>query len=129
MTVLVLVSGSLFRAPERRVSKAGKPFVTTKIKATSGGELQFWSVAAFSETAQAELLRLDTGDGVAVQGQVKVEQYERDGETRISFSVVADAVLALRQPPRQREQKESKPVSSRKSDRRAPAPFDDDVPF
>jgi single-stranded DNA-binding protein len=129
MTVLVLVGGTLSRAPEQRMSKAGKPYVATKIKATSGGELQFWSVAAFSETAQAESLRLDAGDGVAVQGPVKVEQYERDGETRLSFSVIADSVMALRQPPRQREKKDSSPVSPTQQGRPAARAFADDVPF
>jgi single-stranded DNA-binding protein len=129
MSVLVLVSGTLFRAPEQRTSKASKPFVTTKIKATSGGELQFWSVAAFSESAQAELLRLNVGDALAVQGAVRIEQYERDGETRISFSVTADSVLALRHPPRQREKKDTKPQPSGQSARPAARAFDDDIPF
>ncbi len=33
MTALVLVSGTLFREPEQRTSKAGKPFVTATLKA------------------------------------------------------------------------------------------------
>jgi hypothetical protein len=32
MTAYVLISGQLFRAPEQRTSKAGKPFVTATIR-------------------------------------------------------------------------------------------------
>jgi single-stranded DNA-binding protein len=35
---------------------------------------------------------------VSVQGAFKAELYEKDGEKRISLSIVADNVLALRQP-------------------------------
>jgi len=134
MSVLALVTGSIFRRPAQRTSKAGKPFVTTTVKVAAGNELQFWNVIAFSETAQAELLRLDEGDGAALQGPLKVEQYERDGKTRISFSVTADRVLALSQPPKarephQRETKEAEPRSTQRSESSRPAIFDDDIPF
>ncbi len=130
MSVLVQVQGVLFRRAEKLISKAGKPYVRTKIRATSGNELQFWAVTAFSDTAQTELLRLDIGDALAVQGPVKIDQYERDGEMRLSFSVVADHVLALRQPPRKREKAETKarPATPMQPSK-APVPFDDDLPF
>ena len=35
MTTYVLISGTLFREPEQRTSKAGKPFVTATLKATA----------------------------------------------------------------------------------------------
>jgi hypothetical protein len=38
-----------------------------------------------------------------VQGALKAETYEKDGATKLSLSVVADHVLALRQPPKPRE--------------------------
>ncbi len=60
-------------------------------------------MTAFSDPAQAELMRLGEGDGVSVQGALKVETYERDGETKLSLSLVADHVLPLRQPPKPRE--------------------------
>jgi single-stranded DNA-binding protein len=132
MSVLALVSGAIFRVPEKRTSKAGKPFVTTTIKATSGNELQFWRVSAFSDTAQAELLRLDVGDAVAVQGPVRIEQYEREGATRQSFSVVAENVLALRQPTKTREKRLQKlPVDANSAGAQSARsiPFDDDVGF
>jgi len=60
---------------------------------------EFWSVLAFSESAQAELMRLGEGDKVSVQGSFKIELYTTsDGQTRINRTVFADCVLALRQP-------------------------------
>jgi hypothetical protein len=38
MTAHVLITGTLFRAPEQRTSKAGKPFVTATLKAKDGDE-------------------------------------------------------------------------------------------
>jgi hypothetical protein len=32
----VLLTGSLYRPPEQRISKAGKPFVTATLKAKAG---------------------------------------------------------------------------------------------
>jgi hypothetical protein len=54
-------------------------------------------VLAFSESIQAELMRLADGDAISVQGAFKVELYEKDGEKRFSLSIIADNVLALLQ--------------------------------
>jgi single-stranded DNA-binding protein len=54
-------------------------------------------VLAFSESIQAELLRLQDGDAISVQGAFKVELYEKDGEKRFSLSIIADNMLALLQ--------------------------------
>ena len=102
MTIHALVSGALFKLPEQRLSKIGKPFVTGTLRVPEGNNLQFVRFIAFSETAQAELLRLDDGDAISAQGTFKAETYEKDGEHRISLSLIADQVLALRQPPRER---------------------------
>jgi single-stranded DNA-binding protein len=99
MTAYALVLGSLFRAPEQRTSKAGKLYVTATIKAKDGDAFQFWRVTAFSESVQTELMRLTDGDALSVQGGLKAETYEKDGATKLSLSVIADHVLALRQPP------------------------------
>jgi hypothetical protein len=54
MSAYVLISGQLFRAPEQRTSKAGKPFVTATIRAKDGDDAQWWKVLAFSETVQRD---------------------------------------------------------------------------
>ena len=41
------------------------------------------------------LLRLSGGDGVSVQGALKVETYDKDGETKLSLSVIAAITCLL----------------------------------
>src|ERR1019366_3553423 len=99
--IAALVTGALFKAPEGRISKGGKPFVAATIRAKDGDAMTFIRIVAFSETACAELLRLKEGDSVAIQGPLKAELYKPEGgEPKISFSMVADQVLALRHPPK-----------------------------
>jgi single-stranded DNA-binding protein len=136
MMAHVLVTGALFKAPEQRTSKAGKPFVTATIKAKDGDSAQWWRVIAFSESAQAELMRLTDGDALSVQGGLKVEIYAKDGgEPKLSLSITADHVLALRQPPRKKstdgEERPAKvPALQQASARTKPAaPFDDAIPW
>jgi single-stranded DNA-binding protein len=102
MTAYALVTGTLFRPPER-TSKSGKAFVTATLVAKDGESGAFWSVVAFNAEAIAALMRLDAGDSFSVQGAFTIDEYEKDGEKRFSRKLVADHVLALRQPPKPRE--------------------------
>ncbi len=103
MTAYVLVSGAIFRVPEARTSKAGKPFWSATIKTKGDDAATWWKIIAFSESAGAALLRLSDGDAVSVQGSLKVETYERDGVTKVSLTCIADAVLPLRAAPKERK--------------------------
>lgn len=130
MSAYAIVTGALFRFPESRVSKAGKPYVTATLKGKDGETAQFWRVTAFSETAQAELLRLSDGEALSVQGALRAELYRPEGgEARVSLSIIADHVLALRPPSRNREKKADNRASG---PRRAAVPdhdLDDAIPF
>jgi len=104
MSASVLVSGSPSRGPELKTAKSGKAYATATVKVAADNAVDFWSVLAFSETAQAELMRLGEGDKLSAQGSFKVEPYTaRDGQTRINRTLFPDIVLALRQPPRERK--------------------------
>jgi hypothetical protein len=81
MSAHVLVTGTLFRPPEQRTSKAHKRFVTATIRAKDGDESQWWKVLAFSESIQAELMRLADGDTISVQGAFKAELYDKAGKS------------------------------------------------
>jgi single-stranded DNA-binding protein len=140
MSVHVMIAGSLFREPTQKTSKTGKPFVVATIKVAADNELQFWNVLAFSESAQAEILRLAFGEALTVQGSLKVETYTKDGEVKVNRTCFADNVLALRQPPRERKETNSKPARSAPAPSRntgGPAPtvwdqgsdLNDDIPF
>jgi single-stranded DNA-binding protein len=123
MTAHVLVTGTLFRPPKQRTSNAGKPFVTATLKAKDD-DGQFWNVIAFADTPVAELMRLHEGESLSVQGAFKAELYDKDGVTKLLLSIVADHVLALRQPGRQRARGKDKPTLAR----REPA-FNDGIPW
>jgi single-stranded DNA-binding protein len=109
MSAHVLVTGSLFRAPEQRTSQSGKRYTVATIKAAGADNApsEFWSVLCFSDTGQKELLRLGLNEKLAVQGALRIETYSTDGETRISRTVFADSVLALRAPPKEKKPKPS----------------------
>lgn len=115
MTTFALVSGSLFRAPESKTSKNGKPYAVCTIKTRADdNRSEFWRVTVFSETAIDALMALGEGDALSVQGALKCELYQPEGkEPRISMSVIADTVQPLRAP-----RKEKAPKAA--SDDRAP---------
>jgi single-stranded DNA-binding protein len=110
MTAFVLITGTLFRPAEQKTSQAGKRYVTATLKAASvdASNSEFWSVLAFSDSAQAELLRLSAGEKLSLQGTLKLTTFETNsGETKISRTVFADSVLALRASPKERKPRAS----------------------
>lgn len=98
MTAHVLLTGALARPPENKRSKAGKAFTLASLKVVGDGGSEFWSLLAFGDAPRSEIERLGVGDKLAVQGSLKIEIYVgREGETRVSRTVIADHVVALRQ--------------------------------
>lgn len=137
MSAHILLTGSIFRDPEQRTSQSGKTYVTTTLKAAAADNAasEFWDVLAFSETVQAELLRLRTGERLSLQGSLRLELYTtKAGEQRISRKIFADHALALRAPPKA---KKPKPVSDGDAQPAIPgkvsilpsSDLDDDIPF
>jgi single-strand DNA-binding protein len=133
VSAYVLLTGSLFRGPEQRVSKASKPFVTATLLVKDGEESQFWNLIAFAEAPVAWLMNLHEGEEVAVQGRLQIGEYERDGEKRVSLGVIADNILALRQPKRENPKIDA--ACQSQSSGKAPSgragvkpEFDDDLP-
>lgn len=120
MTTRVLVSGTLLQAPQC-CTKAGGRLVTAKLKGKVGNRTQFWHVVAFSETAQAELMRLAEGDALSVHGALRAKPYKQDAETELLFGVVAEEILPLRQPGKKRR-KEGRAAAYRRDDS-WPPPF------
>jgi single-stranded DNA-binding protein len=103
------------------------------LKAREGEEVQWWKVLAFGDSARVELLRLEDGDALSVQGGLRAEAYEKDGEPRVSLTVLADAVLPLRQEKKQREPgMTNKPWGAAAGEPQRQefgAPYDDPIPF
>jgi single-stranded DNA-binding protein len=103
LSAKVLVSGTLFQAPEKRAVKRGRFCVTATLIAKDGDHTRLWPIVAFNETVQAELMRLSGGDAVAVQGSLRAELYDKAGETQLAFGVVAEHARGLRRADRKRK--------------------------
>jgi single-stranded DNA-binding protein len=95
MTAFALVAGKLWKEPEGRTSKTGKPFATAIVREGAGDAVTWWSVVAFADNA-AELLRLKDGDVVSVSGPFTVESYIKDEQNRLRHKIVADRLAAPR---------------------------------
>lgn len=101
MSATALISGKLQRDPERKMSKAGKPFSTATLREGDGDAVTWWTVLAFAEDAIEELSRLKAGDGMAATGPFKAETYEKNGEKRVSFTLFADRVISAKKQKRE----------------------------
>ncbi len=133
----ILLTGTLFRQPLQKTStSSGRRFTTATVRAGADNSTSdFWTVLAFGDTAQAELARLGEGEKLSVQGSLRLELYEgKDGKTKISRTVFADHILALRAPPKERKTK-APPAGSKAGDAMAkrsimPDPdLNGDIPF
>ncbi|MEJ0093889.1 MAG: single-stranded DNA-binding protein [Methylocella sp.] len=110
MSAQAMILGVIFRGPERKIGKSGKHYVDATARVRDGAEgTQFWRIRSFSESACADLMRLREGDSLSAQGSLQVEIYQKAGEPKLSYSMVADAILPLRAP-----RKDRKPVADRK---------------
>jgi single-stranded DNA-binding protein len=96
MTASALISGRVFRDPERKVSKVGKPFVVAKLREGAGDSAVWWSVVAFADDVREELSRQRDGDAIAVSGPFTVSTYERNGEIRLNHSIIAERLISAR---------------------------------
>jgi len=92
----VIVSGILFDAPESRTLKNGELCVTAIVETREskyGNRTRFWHIAALGETVQSALMHLSHGDTVFVQGTLKAEIQEKNGELALSFGVIAERIF------------------------------------
>ena len=100
-----MAQGALFRDPETKTAKNGNPYVTATLKVESGDLTIFVRATIFSQDARDELADVRAGDVVCVVGRIAASTYERQGETRIGYSIVADRAIALKKPPKPKSNK------------------------
>lgn len=124
MTAIALITGKLFKSPERKTSKAGTAYVTATMKARDGDSQQFWRLTVFSNSAQDELMRLDDGDALSCQGAMRAEVYTPEGgEPRVSLSLVVDNVIGAKPKPKQRQPKDERMNTSFQTGTMSKSPF------
>jgi hypothetical protein len=106
MSARAIVSGVLFKAPASKISKAGKSYVVATVREGSGEATRWWKVFVFSESAIADILQLNDGELIAIAGEFDCELYTPPGgESRLSWKIMADAVLSARAKPKLKAQK------------------------
>lgn len=130
MSMHILLTGTLHKDPTQRTSQNGKTFVTANLRIEQEGGTVWASVICFDDQAKADLLRLQAGDAVAIQGKLKVSTYERSGEHRPSLDVVANAALPAKPKPRPAKSKQQGDTGGHKALYGGQdIPFDDDIAF
>ncbi len=79
MSTFVLISGTVYKAPETKTSKAGRNFAVATVRVADGDKSNYWRITIFSESAQQDMLALRAGDAVSLQGSAKFEIWQPDG--------------------------------------------------
>jgi len=143
MSIHVLVTGILHKEAVSRVSQNGNHYVTCSLRVEQDGQTLWANVICFDEAAQAELLRLNGGDALSIQGKATPKVYMKDEEARPSLQVTASAVLALQPkyepkprpaapPPKAKAKPGAKPPAKRTErgeEKQADDGFDDPLEF
>jgi len=99
----VTLVGNLGRDPEMR--RSVKDLAITRFSlATKYGEETTWhNIVCFGRLGENMEKMLSKGSMVAVKGRISIQSYEKDGEKRKSFEIIAGSVQILSrkdpQPP------------------------------
>ena len=100
MSIDALLQGRLMNAPTQRTAKSGNAYTVCRLKVAgagtgdAGADTLLGNCIAFSETAQAALLALDAGEGIAVSGQLRAGVWTaQDGTTKPRLDMTVGAVL------------------------------------
>lgn len=99
--IRAILIGTLHTAPQERMSKAGKPFVTARMSVDSTDGRLFASIIVFDADTAARLLELPAGASLAAAGVLKIGIYEaKNGTAYPNLDLVADEIAATRPRPK-----------------------------
>jgi single-strand DNA-binding protein len=100
----VQLIGNLGRDPESRVTPNGKSVaklslaVNRKFKSKQGESIEdteWFNVEAWEGWAKVVAGHLTQGDRIYIEGRLKTEKYEKDGETKYFTKVVVQEMIML----------------------------------
>jgi single-stranded DNA-binding protein len=104
MSVRALVTGRLYGTPTRREGKSA-PFTTAKLAADTDQGTAWVSLIAFGAAGE-RLAGLQDGAAIAVAGKAELRAYaDKQGEPKASMGLVADEIVTLKRPKRERRQR------------------------
>ena len=103
----MIITGNLTRDPELRTTPGGIPVCTFTVAvdrrrhAEGQPDADFFRVTVWRELAESCARYLSKGKKVAVDGEARLNQYEKDGRSYASLEISADSVEFL--TPRERD--------------------------
>ena len=126
----VLLTGTLYDTPVRRIARNGNPFATAKLLADTGDGSMVWcSMIAFAEAGE-RLAILQAGDAVSVTGKSRLSQWEdAEGKPRAGLDITIAKVISLQQASKAGFRRPRAVRSPPESTSDAAVPFDDNLDF
>lgn len=95
------ITGRLAQEVQLRTSKSGKPWASLSIAVGADDDVQWVRCACFGETAE-QAAKIVKGATVYIEGKIRLDRWEKDGEAKAGLSVTASIVMALGQIGRRR---------------------------
>lgn len=132
--------GNLGRDPEFRATAEGTSVanisiaITEKYKDKQGNQkenTEWVNVVFFGKLADIAAQYLKKGSQVYIEGKLKTDKYEKNGETKYSTKVVAEKLQMLGNMDRKSKQSKDDDEEAHQHNRRDAEQdsFDDDIPF
>lgn len=92
MSLQVIITGTLTRQPQAKVSVNGNPYTIALVRVPTDQGTVSASVIAFANAGEI-LAALDKGDEVALSGTATLSEWERDGELFHGLHVLVEQVM------------------------------------
>lgn len=135
----VLLMGRLTRDPQSRTTSRGQSVCELSMavnRSYKQGEQQldetcFVNVTVWGKMAEACAKCIAKGSLVLVEGRLKLDQWEKDGQKRSKLGVVAESVTFMDRAAKPRQDWSAQEAKAQAADCSAPdqAPGDADIPF
>ena len=91
---VIVITGRLGKDPDMRYSPEGNAWATVSV-AEGGDKPNWFEVKCFGKTAEVLQSYGAKGRKVAIHGRMRQESYEKDGETRKVWRLIADRIEFL----------------------------------
>ena len=92
---VIVITGRLGRDPEAKESSEGNLWATVSVAEGGGDEPNWFDVKCFGKTAEVLNEYGAKGRKVAIQGRMVKESWEKDGEKRSAWKLIANRIEFL----------------------------------
>ncbi|MFC1513470.1 single-stranded DNA-binding protein [candidate division KSB1 bacterium] len=89
----IVISGNLAKAPEIFYSNDGNQIATFQIACNVNKERTLWlKTVCFGKLAELSEKYLSKGAKIAVSGSLDIEEWEKDGEKKSNYKIIASSI-------------------------------------